>query len=130
MGARAEDGWLSRHRLKDGRQVAPAFRNDNDFSLRYPDVLKGLAKLPNETVIDGEVVVFDEVGQPSFNALQNCGSAPAPVVFYVFDVMVPGGRDLRRETLDARRELLELKVLPKLAEPVRYLPPLDAPRRV
>jgi bifunctional non-homologous end joining protein LigD len=34
-------------------------RNDNDFTKRYSGVLKGLAKLPNETVIDGEVVAFD-----------------------------------------------------------------------
>lgn len=52
-------------------------RNDNDFSGRYPGVLKGLAKMPDNTVIDGEVIAFDDEGRPSFNALQNCGSAPA-----------------------------------------------------
>ena len=35
------------------------WRNDNDFSLRYEDVVKGLAKLPDETVIDGEVIALD-----------------------------------------------------------------------
>jgi ATP-dependent DNA ligase len=30
-----------------------------------------------------------------------------PVVYYVFDVMVLAGRDVMRETLDKRRELLE-----------------------
>ena len=28
-------------------------RNNNDFSLRYPDVMQGPAKLPDETIIDG-----------------------------------------------------------------------------
>ena len=88
--------------------------------VRYPSVVKALARLPDETVIDGEVVAFDEEGRPSFNALQNYGSAPAPVVYYVFDVMVLGGIDLRREPLEKRLALLEKKVLPKLAEPVRY----------
>jgi bifunctional non-homologous end joining protein LigD len=64
-------------------------RNDNDFNGRYPAVVEALAKLPENTVIDGEVVAFDQEGRPSFNALQNYGSAPAPVVYYVFDVMVP-----------------------------------------
>jgi DNA ligase D-like protein (predicted ligase) len=101
-------------------------RNDNDFSIRYPGVVKALKKLPENTVIDGEVVAFDEEGRPSFNALQNYGSSTAPVVYYVFDVMVLSGQDLRRKPLEARRELLENTVLPKLAEPVRYSAPLDA----
>jgi len=51
-------------------------RSDKDFAGRYPSVVKGLARLPDETVIDGEVVAFDEEGRPSFNALQNYGSSP------------------------------------------------------
>ena len=101
-------------------------RNDNDFSLRYPGVMQGLARLPDETVIDGEVVAFDADGKPSFNALQNYGSAPGPVVFYVFDVMMLAGQDVTREPLEHRLALLEKKVLPKLKEPCRYSGALDA----
>jgi DNA ligase D-like protein (predicted ligase) len=101
-------------------------RNDNDFNARYPAVVEALGKLPDNSVIDGEIVAFDQQGRPSFNALQNYGSAPAPVVYYVFDVLVLGGRDLRRQPLQNRRELLEKKVLPRLPEPVRYSAPLDA----
>ena len=74
-------------------------RNDNDFNARYPAVVEALAKLPDNTVIDGEVVAFDQEGRPSFNALQNYGSAPAPVVYYVFDVMVLAGQNVMREPL-------------------------------
>jgi DNA ligase D-like protein (predicted ligase) len=101
-------------------------RNDNDFNFRYPRVVKSLAKLPDDTVIDGEIVAFDEDGRPSFNVLQNYGSASLSVAYYVFDVMVLAGEDVMREPLRRRRELLEKKVLPKLAEPVRYAAPLDS----
>jgi bifunctional non-homologous end joining protein LigD len=101
-------------------------RNDNDFSRRYPGVVKGLAKMPNNTVIDGEVTAFDDDGRPSFNALQNYGSAPAPVIYYLFDLMVLAGRDVMREPLEKRRALLEQKILPKLSEPVRYASSLEA----
>jgi DNA ligase D-like protein (predicted ligase) len=101
-------------------------RNDNDFNARYPAVVGALATLPDNTVIDGEIVAFDQDGRPSFNALQNYGSAPGPVVYYVFDVMVLAGQNLMREPLLKRRQLLEDKVLQKLAEPVRYARPLDA----
>jgi len=129
------DRWV--HELKVDGYRAIAFktggtlhlrsRNNKDFSLRYPAVVNGLARLPDETVIDGEVVAFDEEGRPSFNALQNYGTGAAPVVFYVFDLLVLAGRDQRGEMLDTRRALLEKKVLPKLTEPVRYLAPLNAP---
>jgi bifunctional non-homologous end joining protein LigD len=101
-------------------------RNDNDFSVRYPGVMKGLTGLPDETVIDGEIVALDEEGRPSFNALQNYGSSTAPVFYFVFDVLILRGRDVMREPLDARRSLLEEKIVPKLSEPARYFPPLDA----
>ena len=101
-------------------------RNDNDFSLRYPGVVKALAKLPDDTVLDGEIVAFDQDGRPSFNVLQNYGSAAATVAYYVFDVMVLAGRDVMREPLQQRRDLLEHKILPKLSDPVRHAFALDA----
>jgi len=104
-------------------------RNDNDFSRRYPAVLRGLAKLPDETVIDGEIVALDEDGRPSFNALQNSIGSETSVVFYVFDLIVLSGRDMSAEPLTARRELLERKVLPTLADPVRYAGILEASLR-
>jgi bifunctional non-homologous end joining protein LigD len=112
--------------FKRNRTVHLRSRNDNDFNVRYPAVVRALARMPDDTVIDGEVVAFDQDGRPSFNALQNYGSAPAPVVYYVFDVMVLGGQNVMREPLERRRELLEKKVLPKLPEPVRYSAPLEA----
>jgi len=57
-------------------------RNDNDFTQRYPAIAKALAALPDETVIDGEVVALDESGRPSFNILQNYGSSKAPILYY------------------------------------------------
>jgi ATP-dependent DNA ligase len=44
-------------------------------------------------VVDGEVVALDQAGRPSFNALQN-GGATGAIFYYVFDVMVLGGRDV------------------------------------
>jgi bifunctional non-homologous end joining protein LigD len=100
-------------------------RNGNDFTKRYAPVVRGLAKLPPRTVIDGEVVALDDEGRPSFNALQNAGTH-AQLVYFVFDVLVLRGRDVRHEPFDKRRALLERHVLPALAEPVRYIEELPA----
>ena len=41
-------------------------RNNKDFSVRYASVVEGLATLPDDTMLDGEVVALDESGRPSF----------------------------------------------------------------
>ncbi len=114
----------------EGGRVHLQSRNGNDFGARYGPVLKGLTKLPTDTVIDGEIVALDADGRPSFNLLQNYGSANVPLAYFVFDVMVLRGRSVMSEPLSVRRALLESKVLPKLSEPVRYLGPLEVPLSV
>src|SRR4051812_12084840 len=100
-------------------------RNDNDFRARYPAIVKALRHLPNETVVDGEIVALGDDGRPSFNALQNQSSS-SPIIYYLFDVMVLAGRDVRGEPLEVRGALLEHDVLPQLAEPIRYTGALEA----
>jgi len=89
----------------------------------YPAIVKALSALPDETVIDGEIVALDESGRPSFNAVQNYGSSKA-VLYYVFDVLVVAGQDVMSESLKRRRELLHTRVLSKLDEPIRESPVL------
>jgi bifunctional non-homologous end joining protein LigD len=82
--------------------------------------------MPDETVIDGEVVALDEAGRLSFNALQDYTPGAAPLVFYAFDVMILGGQDVMGEHLTIRRGLLQTQVLSHLADPIRESPELDA----
>jgi bifunctional non-homologous end joining protein LigD len=107
--------------IKTGGGVRLRSRNDKDFNGKYPGIARAFGALPDETVIDGEVVALDPDGRPS-DALQN-GSAHASIVFYVFDVMVIAGRNVMGEPLATRRDLLSREVLPLLAEPVREAPP-------
>jgi bifunctional non-homologous end joining protein LigD len=76
-------------------------------------------------VIDGEIVAFDQDGRPSVNALQNYESAPAPVVYYVFDVMVLAGRVVMHEPLEARLAARTQSVAQAYG-PIRYASALDA----
>lgn len=115
---------------RSGRTVHLRSRNDNDFSARYASIMQGLAGLPADTVIDGELVAFDEEGRPSFNLLQNAASADTPIAFFVFDLMVLGGRDVMHEPLSVRTALLNAHVLPTLTEPVRAVTPLEASPKV
>jgi bifunctional non-homologous end joining protein LigD len=112
--------------FKSGGRVHLRSRNNKDFNGRYPAIVKALSAMPDETVIDGEVVTLDESGRPSFNSLQNYASGKTRLLYYVFDVMIVSGRDLLSESLMSRRELLQSRVLSKLAEPIRESPTFDA----
>ena len=112
--------------MKSAGRVRLRSRNDNDFNARYPGIVDALAGLPEDTIIDREVVALDADGKPSFNMLQNYGSAGAPLHFFVFVLLVLNGKDVMDEPLVKRRELLEKRVLPKLSEPVRYSPEIKA----
>jgi ATP-dependent DNA ligase len=49
---------LDRYRalaIKTGGKLQLRSRNDNAFNVRYPTIVKALAALPDETVIDGEL---------------------------------------------------------------------------
>jgi ATP-dependent DNA ligase len=78
--------------IKTGGDVRRG-RGTTRLQSKYPRIAKAFAGLPDETVLDGEVVALDEAGRPSFSALQS-GSAGATIVYYVFDVMVLGRRNV------------------------------------
>jgi bifunctional non-homologous end joining protein LigD len=128
-------GWLYELKLdgyraigcKTGGTVHLRSRNDHDFNRSYPAVAVALHSLPDESVIDGEIVAVDSTGRPSFNLLQNPNSSGGAILYYVFDVLVLEGVDITAETLMKRRALLETRVLPRLADPIRYSEELKAP---
>jgi DNA ligase D-like protein (predicted ligase) len=112
--------------FKSNGRVHLRSRNDKDFGGKCAGIVQALSSLPDETVIDGEVVALDAAGRPSFNVLQNYGSSKGPLLYYVFDVVTFHGRDVTGEPLSSRRELLDTEILPKLREPIRVSVVLDA----
>jgi DNA ligase D-like protein (predicted ligase) len=111
--------------FKTAGKVYLRSRNDKDFTTKYSTIVKALAPMPDETVIDGEIVAL-ESGRPSFNALQNHGSSTTSLFYYVFDAMVAAGQDLTAQPWEERREILLRRVLSKLADPIRESPELEA----
>jgi ATP-dependent DNA ligase len=69
-------------------------RNDLSLNGRFPEIVTALETEPvTDIVLDGEIVAFDGA-RTSFARLQQRGERPAPVFFYVFDILRVAGEDV------------------------------------
>src|SRR5581483_3773173 len=94
------DGYRAQA-IRDGTGVRLLSRRGKDLTNKYPLVSRDLVTaIKVGTVLDGELVAFDDEGQLSFNALQNAASE-THVVFFAFDVLVSEGKDAKALPLRA-----------------------------
>jgi DNA ligase D-like protein (predicted ligase) len=87
-------------------------RRGNVLNRKFHYIATALKKLPDNTVLDGELVALDAQGRSDFGLLQNFRSAESKIHFYVFDVLVIKGKDVSLLPLDERRALVG-KILPR-----------------
>jgi bifunctional non-homologous end joining protein LigD len=114
---------------KEHGEVRLISRNRHDFTAVFPEIAEVLAALPYEHfLLDGEVVVHDAEGLPSFAGLQQRGrltreldigraAVQWPATLYAFDLLLCGEYDLRPLPLTARKRLLA-ELLPTVG-PIR-----------
>lgn len=97
-------GWL--HEVKyDGYRVLLAVgggraiaytRTGLDWSDRFAEIVAAAARLPGPSLIDGEVVAFDDQGRPSFSALQHALKHGGALRYFAFDLLRDRGEDVTR----------------------------------
>src|ERR1700761_589906 len=87
-------------------------RRQNVLNQKFDYVATALNDLPNETVIDGELVAIGLDGRPDFNLLQNFRSAKSCIVYYAFDILIYKQRNLTQLPLSERRAILSSVIEP------------------
>ena len=92
--------------MRDERGVFLFSRRGNSFNRQYPAICEALADLPENTVVDGEVVALDDAGQPNFHFLQHFRAEAGRIHFFVFDLLVHKNRSLLQLPFEQRRELM------------------------
>ena len=135
----SKPGWIFELKLDGYRMLASrekgegklTTRNGNDLSAAFPEVVKSLAALPFDgLVLDGELVVNDDAGRPSFHRLGERArlsratdirrwSVERPASLFLFDLLAAEGFDARGLPLLERKRLLRM-VVPEVG-PLRWL---------
>jgi bifunctional non-homologous end joining protein LigD len=109
------DGYRCLATIERDGSVKLVSRNGKDFGPKFPE-LAGLAEAFSERplIVDGEIVVLDDDGRPSFGKLQERldrygrnDPSKYRVTFVAFDLLYGNGRDLRKEPLEKRKAALE-----------------------
>jgi DNA ligase D-like protein (predicted ligase) len=86
-------------------------RRGNILNRKFHYIATALKKIPDDTVLDGELVALDDTGKSDFGLLQNFRSAESKIHYYVFDILVLKGKDCSRLPLNERRALFA-KIIP------------------
>jgi DNA ligase D-like protein (predicted ligase) len=101
------DGYRAQA-VKRGDTVSLASRNLKDITRQFARIAQAAARVHAKTaLIDGEIVVLDQHGRPSFQALHHWETAGLSIVYYAFDLLHLDGRNLMAAPLDERRSALD-----------------------
>ena len=109
----AWDGVRALASIQDGR-VALWGRDLVDLTDRYPEVQALVGLAPDETIVDGELIVSDADGRPDLLGLESrqqasgphaIGRAAAahPITYVIYDLLYLRGRSMIKEPLSRRR---------------------------
>ena len=109
------DGIRAQAHVKDQR-VAIYSRTMDEITHRFPELIEPLRALPDDVIIDGEIVPATEAGILPFSELQKrlgrktVGSQlliAVPVILVAYDLLYAGGRVLIDDPLSERRAILK-----------------------
>ncbi len=118
------DGYRIQMRVENG-DVTLKTRKGLDWTAKFPAIAEAARKLP-DCMVDGEIVALNREGAPDFASLQAALSEGKTddLVFFAFDLLFLEGRDLRRDTVVARKRLLQdllAKAFRKNQVEIRYV---------
>jgi bifunctional non-homologous end joining protein LigD len=103
------------------RQIRLYSRKGENYTSRYPLVVNALKELKHDLVLDGEMVVFDEEGNPKFNAVQIYNKSTTPINYYLYDILYVDGYNVKALPLIDRqkilRELIKGNEILKISDP-------------
>ena len=117
------DGYRLMCRIQKGK-VSLITRGGHDWSDKMPGLVAELEQLRLQSAwLDGEIVVLDQKGQPSFNALQKSfdrHTSAAGIDYFLFDIPYLEGYDLQAVPLIERRRVLKALLEAKGTAHVRF----------
>ena len=101
--------WDGYRAVADLRKEVQLYsRNGLSYLEKFKKVSNSLKFQEHEMILDGELVAYDDRGQPNFQWLQRIGEKPnLNVIYQVFDLLYLNGHSTEDLSLLQRKELLK-----------------------
>ncbi|MBE7438595.1 MAG: hypothetical protein HS115_09090 [Spirochaetales bacterium] len=103
------DGIRAIFTLEEG-QIRIFSRNGHEITESFPELLRPDDLRATTAVLDGEIVVLDDLGRPVFEKvikrMRKSSAAKEKAVCYFFDLLYLDGRSVINDPLELRREWL------------------------
>jgi bifunctional non-homologous end joining protein LigD len=111
------DGYRMLVEKTEGRVVLRS-RNGHDLTASFPEIARTASRVvPDDFVLDGELVVLNEAGVPDFSRLQARAkqtgeyevarhAIETPCTYFAFDLLMLAAMDVREAPLERRKKLL------------------------
>lgn len=97
--------------IKNKKGLKFITRRDHDITANFPEFkFKDNIKAQN-CILDGEIVVYDEKGRPSFEHMQNKLNKHYEAVYIVFDILEKNKKDLKNLPLEERKKILSETII-------------------
>ncbi|MGW2841800.1 ATP-dependent DNA ligase [Streptomyces sp. NPDC001493] len=127
------DGFRALVSVEDGGRVVLRSRRGTDMAPAFVEIVTAAGQLPEETALDGELVVWDDAGRLAFEWLQNRlarrgasalrAASEWPAHFVAFDLLRLSGTDTMSWPYERRRaELAALFAERRLTAPWTLCP--------
>lgn len=111
--------------IRRGQQTALWSRGNELISHQFPEITEALLSLPDDTVVDGEILAYRDERPLAFGELQKrlgrkkvskTMITQVPITFMLYDVLEYKGKDFRQFPLQKRRKIVEdlAKLNPRL----------------
>lgn len=106
---------------KNGEKISLVSRNQLSYNKLFDQIVEDLKNIPDDVILDGEVVILDSKGISRFQLLQNYQNTHKGTLYYfVFDILYHNGHDLRNMPLVQRKEALKKILASSNCSQVRY----------